>query len=149
MSLDLSCPSCKSDITQRLSVVYEHGISDVKTSTRSTGIGFGRGGIGLGLGRSKTKGTSQSAMSLKASPPPKKRYLKPLGYIFLAYLFSSFVFGRGEIAKDIVLLLWAVGSISWTVFAFNYNTKSWPPLKSIWDDSFICNRCNHMFHIGT
>jgi hypothetical protein len=148
MSTDLNCPTCNSDATQRLSVIFEHGISDINTSSNTSGIGLGRGGLGLGLAKTKTRGTAQTAMSLKASPPPKKRLLKPLGYIFLVYFVLSLFLGHNQVLAGLAGTLWIAGSVAWIVFAVNYNSKTWPPLKAIWDDSFLCNRCNHMFQVG-
>lgn len=70
--MELACPSCKSDNTQRLAVIYEGGLSDINTKSKGTAIGFGRGGIGVGVGGSKTTGTSQTAASQRAAPPQKK-----------------------------------------------------------------------------
>jgi len=148
MALNLNCPSCASDNTQRLSVIYEHGMSDVNTSSNTAGLGIGRGGLGVGLAKTKTKGTSQTAMSQKASPPPKKPFLKPLGLIFVAYLVLIIFAGNSKIFGGLVGLLWLGGSTAWIAFAIKYNTKEWPQLKSTWDDSFLCNRCNQMFHVG-
>lgn len=148
MALDLNCPSCNSDTTQRLSVIYEHGMSDVNTSSKTAGLGIGRGGLGVGLAKTKTKGTSQTAMSQKASPPPKKMFLKPLGLIFVGYIVLSFFVGNSKVFAGLVGFSWLGGSAAWIAFAINYNMKKWPPLKVIWDDSFLCNRCNHMFHAG-
>jgi uncharacterized protein VirK/YbjX len=55
MSKDLSCPSCKSEATQRLAIVYEHGLSDINTTSSSVGLGIGGGGLGIGGAKSRTK----------------------------------------------------------------------------------------------
>ena len=146
MSSHLDCPSCQSETTQRLSVVYEQGISDIHTSSNSAGVGIGRGGLGFGLAKTKTRGTAQTAISQKASPPPRKRFLKPLGLIFVAYFILSLFGGRGNVLSALFGLLWLGGSIAWIVFAIQYNAKTWPSLKAVWDDSYLCNRCNHIFH---
>ena len=147
MALNLNCPSCSSDATQRLSVVYEHGLSDINTSSSTAGVGFGGGGIGVGAAKTKTKGIAQTAMSQKASPPSKKKLFKPIGIILLVFLgLSIATSGQGKFVSGFITILWMAGSVGWAVFAIHYNTSKWPPLKAIWDDSFLCNRCNHMFH---
>jgi hypothetical protein len=144
MSSHLNCPSCKSDATQRLSVIFEHGISDINTSSSTSGIGIGQGGFAS----TTTRGTSQTAMSQKASPPRKKRFLKPLGLIIFALFVLSLGMGNSKFLNGLVSFLWITSPIGWVAFAINYNSKKWPPLKATWDDSFLCNRCNHIFQIS-
>jgi len=139
------CTSCSSENIQRLSVIYQGGISDINTKSSGTGIGFGRGGIGIGFGRKRTKGTSQTAASLRAAPPPKKAFLKPLAGIFVcAFILMLFAEGT-KFLVALVYLLWAGGSVAWVVFAINYNKKTWPPLMRVWENSYLCNRCNNIF----
>jgi hypothetical protein len=144
--MDYACPCCKSENIQRLSAVYEGGLSDVNTSTKGTGIGIGRGGIGVGIGTSKTTGTSQTAASLRAAPPAKKPYLKPLLAIAAAFIVISIIASaKGNVAAALIKVAWLCASAGWVYHAFQYNTKVWPPLKAAWDDSYLCNRCNVMF----
>lgn len=147
--MDFLCPSCKSDNIQRLSAVYECGLSDINTKSKGTGIGIGRGGIGIGVGASKTTGTSQTAASLRAAPPAKKRYLKPLLAIFGVFmLVTLFVGAKSTIVEYLLIIGWLAASAGWVYYAFQYNAKTWPPLKATWDNSFLCNRCNDMFCLG-
>lgn len=144
MPADLTCPSCKSDATQKLSLVFENGISDVNTTSRSVGIGVGRGGLAVGGGKTKTQGTSQTAASQKAAPPAKKPYLKPLLYIFGAMVIAS-LFLKGPILSPIVTLAWIGGSIAYVVITRKYNSEIWPAQYAQWDRSFVCTRCSHTF----
>lgn len=147
--MDFFCPSCKSDNIQRLSVIYEGGLSDINTKSKGTAIGFGRGGIGVGVGSSKTTGTSQTAASQRAAPPPKKRYLKPLLVIFGAFmLLMLFVGTKNSFVAGALNIGWLAASAGWIYFAFQYNSKTWPPLKATWDNSFFCNRCNEIFSLS-
>jgi hypothetical protein len=142
---DYVCPSCKSDNVQRLAVVYEGGLSDVNTKTSGVGVGFGRGGIGVGVGGGKTKGTSQTAASKRAAPPPKKKLLKPLGLIFVVFLVLGFMAGNNKAMSAIVTIFFFVAAVGWIVYAIRYNISTWPVLKQEWENSFLCNRCNHVF----
>jgi hypothetical protein len=144
MPADLSCPSCKSDATQKLSLVFENGLSDVSTTSRSVGIGVGRGGLAVGGGKTKTEGTSQTAASQKAAPPAKKPYLKPLLYIFVAMIIAN-IFLTGPVLGPIVFLAWLGGSAAYIFTTRKYNSEVWPDMYSQWDRSFVCTRCSHSF----
>lgn len=140
-----SCPSCQSDNIQRLSIVYEGGLSDINTKSSGTAIGFGRGGVSLGVGGSKTKGSSQTETSKRAAPPAKKPYLKPIAVIFVVFMLFSF-FAEGNKFLGILNSVFLLGGeAGWIFYAFNYNRNNWPPLKSVWDKSYLCNRCAQIF----
>lgn len=147
--MNFSCTSCKSDNVQRLSVIYEGGLSDVNTKSKGTAIGFGRGGIGVGVGASKTTGTSQTAASQRAAPPPKKRFLKPLAWIFVPFLIMTVVVGKSYVGEIILNVAWLAASLGWIIHAFQYNAKKWPLLKATWDNSYLCNRCNEISVVGS
>ena len=145
--MDFVCPSCNSNNIQRLSVIYEAGLSNINTRSKGTAIGFGRGGIGLGVGASKTSGTSQTATSRRAAPPTKKRYLKPLLMIFGIFLLATIFIGtKNNIFGNLLSIIWLAASVGWVYYAFQYNSKTWPSLKTAWDGSYLCNRCNEMFY---
>jgi hypothetical protein len=144
MSADLSCPSCKSEATQKLSLIFENGLSDVNTTSRSVGIGIGRGGLAVGGGKTKTEGTSQTAASQRAAPPAKKPYLKPLLYLFGGMIVAN-MFLRGPVLGPVVVIAWIGLSIAYVINAKKHNTDVWPVQKAEWDRSFLCTRCSHTF----
>jgi hypothetical protein len=147
--MDFSCPSCQSDNTQRLSVIYEGGLSNINTKSKGTAIGFGSGGIGVGVGGSKTSGTAQTAASQRAAPPAKKPYLKPLLVIFGAFMLISLIIGSKNTIVTVALdVLWIAASAGWIYSAYQYNANKWPPLKATWDSSYLCNRCNEIFRLN-
>ena len=76
--MELTCPNCNSDNTQRLSAVFENGISTVNNKTHGVGLGLGRGGLAIGAAGASTSGTSQTVLSQRAAPPDRKPYLVPL-----------------------------------------------------------------------
>jgi hypothetical protein len=82
--MEYLCPTCKSDNIQRLSVIYEGGLSHIDTESSGTVAGVGRGGVGAGAVALTTTGTSQTAASKRAAPPEKKNYVGPLMGIFIA-----------------------------------------------------------------
>ena len=134
--MTLSCPSCHSENTQKLSVIYEEGLSHINTKTRSTGVGFARGGMGIGFGRGKTRGTSQSSASLKASPPTKLSMTWGVVLVVLGVIFI-----RGSF-----LWLAAIGLGGWLIYrAYKFNHEQWPELFAKWDRAFQCLRCGTIF----
>lgn len=148
--MNFICPACKSDNVQRLSIVHQGGLSNIKTKSRGSGIVIGGDGIGLGLGSSKTRGTTQTVASMRAAPPPKKHFLKPLGLITLACLFILALIAKDNspIEQKMTGFVWAVATVGWIAFALHYNITKWPPLKAIWDNSCLCNRCDTIFYLG-
>lgn len=147
--MEYVCTSCKSDNIQRLSVIYEGGLSDINTKSKATGIGFGRGGIGIGFGASKTKGTAQTASSQRAAPPNKKTYFKPLLLILVASWVLMVFLGNSTFATIIDDIFLVGAAAGWIYYAYQYNSNQWPKLKAIWDHSYLCNRCNVVSHIKT
>nr|WP_295784076.1 hypothetical protein [Rhodoferax sp.] len=144
--MDLNCPQCKSENTQRLSTAFESGLSHVNTSSKGVGIGVGPDGIGVGVGTASTTGTSQTVASQRAAPPAKMTYLKPLAGIFVLALVLVLV--ASAIWKPLgffAQLFWVVGSVLYVYRAYQFNSKSWPVLLQEWQNTFLCNRCNHVF----
>ncbi len=148
------CPNCGSADTQKSSLAYENGLSDINTRSTTLGLFSGRGGLGLGAGRTKTKGSAQTKLSQKTAPPAKKRYVKPLIFIILAPTLLNLILhllpinipnniGNGLMTFE----NWAIplACVAWIYVARSYNTKQWPSLKSIWDKAFICLRCDNQF----
>lgn len=142
-----NCPVCKSEATQKLSIAYEAGLSDIKTTSHGAGIATGHGFFGLGAERTKTTGTSQTLSSQKASPPSKKTYFKPLIAIWIGVAIIASFMGKGSLSNLISSFLWIAGSLAWIIYAYKYNSNEWINLKAQWDKSFICNRCNHQFEV--
>ena len=87
--MELTCPNCNSDNTQRLSAVFENGISTVNNKTHGVGMGLGRGGLAIGAAGASTSGTSQTVLSQRAAPPDRKPYLVPLGWIYRAAQYNA------------------------------------------------------------
>lgn len=142
------CPHCQSDNIQKLAVVYEGGLSHIDTHTKGSAVGFGRGGIGVGVGAAKTQGTSQTAASKRATPPGKKDYFRPLLGFFGLYLLGSLFFSKNAVISFMLPIVCGGLAIWWEYYAYQYNSKTWPQLKDIWDHSFLCNRCNEIFQMN-
>lgn len=147
--MNFACPSCNSDNIQRLSVVYEGGLSAINTKSKGTAVGFGRDGISVGVGGGGTKGTSQTAQSKRAAPPPKRRYVKPLLGIGVAFFaVALFVQPPNIVVQYLYQASWLAASVAWIGYAFQYNARQWPALKAQWDQSYLCNRCSQIFSLA-
>ncbi len=148
--MNFVCPACKSDNVQRLSIVHQGGLSSTKTKSRGSGIVIGGDGVGLGLGSSKTRGTTQTVTSMRAAPPLKKRFLKPLALISLVFFLVSapIALASDPVVQTAAGFVWIAAIVGWIAFALHYNMTKWPPQKAIWDNSCLCNRCDTIFYIG-
>ncbi len=142
---NLNCPACRSRQTARLSVVYEQGLSNINTSSNTGGVGLGFGGLGVGIARSRTRGVSQTALSQKAAPPAKMGCAKPLVTIFVVYAFLNIFDSQGANVANALAAGWLCCSVAAITIVSNYNSKTWPPLKAVWDRTYLCGRCGHMF----
>ena len=146
MSL-LDCPACQSRQTKRLAVVYEQGLSTINAASNTTGLGLGSGGLGVGIARSRTRGISQTALSKKAAPPEKMGYAKPPLLIFVLYALLNIFDSQGDNIANVLAAVWLCASVACIAIISNYNSKTWPQLKAVWDRSYLCTRCNHIFTI--
>ena len=114
--MELTCPNCNSDNTQRLSAVFENGISTVNNKTHGVGLGLGRGGLAIGAAGASTSGTSQTVLSQRAAPPDRKPYLVPLLKIFGGFVVASVaVSALGvPILGALVTLAWIAATVGFT-----------------------------------
>jgi hypothetical protein len=134
----MDCPQCKSDNTQKLSIIYDAGTQNIKTSSSTFGSGVGRGGVGIGSAHTTTTGTSQSVMAKKLAPPPKKSYALVSGLSILGLiLFFAGQMVLGLIPIGIALLL--------GYKAYQYNKGEWPPKYDTWAKSWHCNKCGNVY----
>jgi hypothetical protein len=133
--MDLSCPQCKSDNTQKLSLLVEGGTSKISTTT------FGVGGAAghMAVGGASTKGVSVSKLAEKQAAPTKVPVISgSLAILFVAWLISVFA---GPTAMTIGYVL--VAAV--VVFGWRYNWTKYPSEYAEWDKKFICMRCSNVF----
>jgi len=145
MTVNLNCPSCSSGETQKLSLVYEQGLSNINTKSATGGIGLSGGGLGLASVSTTTTGVTQTVASQRSAPPSKKRYFKPLLTILIVWVLVTLFVMPGNFLGKVFELLWMGASAAWVVYAFKYNSTVWPGLQATWDRTFVCNRCSNIF----
>lgn len=138
----MQCTQCNSDNVQKLSVIYEQGTQNIRTTGRTvgSGAGIGRGGLGAGFGTATTTttGKSQSIAAQKAAPPDKKKIIIPIALIAagLIVLFAIHAF------TGIALI--AIGAFIFWKFT-QYNNTTYPPLYAEWQRSWLCNKCGTIY----
>jgi len=133
--MDLACPKCGSDNTQKLSLAVEGGTF----SNRGMTVGVGATGGGAGLMAASTKGSSTSKLAQKHEAPEKLPGIRGgLVIAVIAWIVSLFV---GSWAFALGCLIAASAAIWATV----YNFKYYPGDLTEWNAKFLCLRCSEVF----
>lgn len=142
------CSECNSGEIQKVSLVYESGITHSTSRTAGTGIGFGAGGIGFGIGGAKTKGIHVNATAQRVAPPSKASILWPVIVLIVAVWLSLVIFSSaGSQAAGVGWFFLVVfGGISGFIIyrRVTWNRNVFPSLADQWSRSYLCNRCGSM-----
>lgn len=136
------CSKCNSENTQRIEVIYSHGANYIKTRDSSTGIGFIRGGIGVGARKSITQGLMSSKLARIVSPPKKKNFKLPIFLIVIGLFLLSSPMGLNKALGGGGVLL----SVILVYKNEKYNSNVLPGLYSIWQNSWLCNKCGEIYY---
>ena len=141
--MSLVCPSCGSESTQKLSLVYSSGTA----SSSSTTIGVGSTGHGVGVGAAITSGMSQSQLASKYGPPKRNEALGSVGILITGIILC----GPVGALFDSELVAWAVIAGGF-IFgfangakAYRYNRTELPHLYTQWEKKLLCLRCGDVF----
>jgi hypothetical protein len=146
----IQCQGCGSENVQKLSMVYDGGLSDINAKEGGVGVGFGSGGLGIGFGSSKIKGSNQSRLSQKAVPPEKKRVVKyfaiwGIGLFIVPPVVVSVLGWDSSIVQLLTVLLY-LGAAGLHIYSdIQYNRRIYPRLFARWNVSFLCHKCGLMF----
>jgi hypothetical protein len=133
--MDLTCPNCRSDNTQKLSLAVEGGTF----TSRGTTVGVGATGKGAGIMAASTKGASTSQLAEKHAAPEKLHPIGAgIGIVIIAWIVSLFA---GETAFTIGCFIAGIAA----VWGFKYNLKDYPRELAEWNQKFLCLRCSHVF----
>lgn len=142
------CPKCSSEQTQRLSIAYQSGLSEIKATTSGNGI--------FNNWSSNTSGIKQTRLSAMTAPPEKRSYIWLLiGFFIIFVIWVLAVATIGvllKISPDIINTIaesgkWLIVAF-WSYFtyrAFVFNQKTRPLLLNKWKAAFICLRCGRVF----
>ena len=137
--MNLQCPKCESESTQKLSLAVEGGTFN--TSGKTIGVGVGGSGVGAFGGASKEKSVSKTAEKY-AEPEKLPTIQGPLAIMLVAGVCSLFL-GSGAITVG----LWI--AVAAMVMCFLNNVFSFPKQHAAWDAKYICQRCAHVFTQGS
>lgn len=143
--MDLNCPKCSSDNTQRISSIVEAGTTTTKGRTTSVGSAYGSGGLGVGSSVGSINATSKTALAEKLARPAKK----PVISLYIAIVAIAWFTLAGVTAVGYWILLIAA-PLSWFVFSMAgknkiHNREVFPELISSWENGFYCHRCDTSF----
>jgi len=150
--MDLRCPKCNSTDLKRVSLAYQEGLSQVKTSSRLRAIAVGSDGPDVILGRASNRGIAQTELSKALSPPTKWSYRKLLRYSTLALIVGAWgvislnatmTQSRSVVSLPLVLfVLLCLGVLFIVSLAFwRHNHAVYREAYAHWARSFVCNRC--------
>ncbi len=131
--MNLSCPICGSENTQKLTLIYSGGVSNSTTNTVGGGV---LGGIGFGA--TKSNGTATSALASKYAPPVK---ISNAGANTCTVI-TLILFGFENYITAFAFALISVG-----LYALNHrhNSNEFPKLLADWQKQYLCLRCETTF----
>ncbi len=138
----MQCTTCQSDNVQRLSLIYEQGTHNIRTTGHTTGagVGIGRGGLGFGGGSATTTttGKSQTIAARKAAPPDKKKIGIPFAIAAVGLVLMPVM------GTPVLLIALAIGGFLFWKYS-QYNKNVYPPLYAAWEKSWLCNKCGAIY----
>ena len=150
--MSYECPHCQSENTNKLSISYENGLTQVRTRTAGIGGLLGLFGPAIGVGLVRTRGTHQTGTSLRATPPRKKSFIKPFILSFIVGCLANLAIAfysasaalKGNVTTEVFLLVLSV----YLFYTWHFNSRVWPKQMAAWNGLFICNRCGETFTPG-
>ena len=138
----MKCPTCTSDNTQRLEVLYKTGTQNIATTSNSAGAAIGGGGFGFGSVRTSTSGTSQSILANQAAPPAKQSLKAPIIMIIVGLFILAGM--KGWIMTLCGYVFIGLGGLS-VYSAIDFNKNKWPYKFQRWKDSWVCHKCGTVY----
>ena len=149
-SMELRCPNCNGTELKRVTLVYQEGLSHLKTRSLWWGWVFGEGGPGVAAGRAVTRGAQQTELSRTVKPPVKRSYrrliFRSVTVTFLAAgAYIVFVAASTPPVSTLPLRIYVfVAPVVFVALAFaawRHNHLVYPMKCTEWDRSFLCQRC--------
>jgi len=138
--INLNCPSCGGENTQKLSSIHDAGTSH--GTTQSVGFVGGRGGGNGFGGMTSSSGTtfSQTSLAKKLAPPKKKMTAK--------IIFLGVVVTLGTLWTVVIPFIAIPASIYFYRKNKAFNTIEYPKLMEPWLKQYYCHRCENVFIPG-
>jgi len=148
--VEFRCQKCGSTDLKKVSLVYQDGLSQVKTRSRLVGLLFGASGPGIVTGASVRRGVQQTELSKSLNPPAKWSYAKlvagSFGLTCLA-LFAYIVFASASappvstLPVKLYVFLAPIAFVGLVAVFWRHNNLVYPRQFAEWDRSFLCQRC--------
>lgn len=136
--MDLACPNCRSDNTQKLSLAVEGGTF----SSNATTVGVGATGGGAGLMAASTSGSSTSMLAQKHAAPEKWPVISGgIGIIAVSWIASLFLGNWAFLSGCGLAAILAI-------FGWKYNFKDYRRELAEWNAKYLCMRCSGVFTPG-
>ena len=135
----MRCTKCRTQNTQRLSVAFENGTSEISTTSSPSGL-FQDGHY------QTTTGTLQTGLARNAAPPKKWGYGASCVPIFIGFWIALLGHMLAVGAQFFVgLLIVGFGFFMFRII-FVHNRKSWSREYKIWSETWLCLKCGNQFH---
>lgn len=143
------CRKCGSTDLKKVSLVYQDGLSRVKTRSRLVGFIFGGPGPAILTGTSVKQGILQSELSTSLNPPSKWSYAKLIvGAFFITCLalFAYIVFASASappvstLPVKLYVFLAPLAFLFLVAIFWRHNYLVYPRQYAEWDRSFLCQR---------
>jgi hypothetical protein len=144
--MSFSCPSCGSENTQKISLLYQSGTTNVRLGSIGVG-GTGTGHLGIGVGA--TGGCAQSDLARQYAPPKKLDPSTQMGcLIVIGVILTPIMYALtdSKIFAVFVLIIFIAAVALLYNHAERHNTKVFPQQFAEWDKKFLCLRCGVIFN---
>lgn len=159
--MDLTCPKCRSENTQKITAIVDSGTTHSRGTTTSVGVGSVGGRLAVGSSTGTTNTTHKTALAQKFPTPSKRSegYVVKLvlGTVVIgsvAYAILTSVTNTHGGFFDLVLGALAYGVTGKLLLGFLkrkadankvYNETVYPQEQRAWEHGFFCHRCENVF----
>lgn len=165
--LDLKCPHCGSEHTQKITSIVDAGTTSHsgRTTGHTTGAGMVNGKIALmsGTTTSTTSGTSTTALAASLGQPSERPVLG-MAWTWFRYSFAGFLlfvvlastvldwifpgFGKSSwpmLVAFLSIIAFAVKCFFDAVSNKKWNADEYPGLSYRWMNGYFCHRCENIY----
>lgn len=133
-----SCPSCGSENTQKISILYDSGTS----KSAAAGVAFGGGAMGIGA----LSGYTRSSLAASISPPQKRSSSTLIfGIMVMTVFCAALLASSGWLCVLVVVIIGVAASILVWIGNNRDNKRYFEPEFSEWGKRFFCLRCGRIF----
>jgi hypothetical protein len=152
--LDMSCPKCGSDQTQKITSLVAGGTSNTVAHTSTVGVGTVGSSVAVYSSGGTTRGSQQTELAKRFVQPRKKVVAPVLGFLIdfvvwgwipaaLVYAFGSGFFSAVTFMATLVMVWrWSKKRADRNT---HYNVNVYPNEAATWDHGFFCHRCDTVY----